>query len=342
MKTWFYADSENQTHSISEEQLQSLIAAGVIRPGTLLWSQGQTGWLPASQLLPDLFHSAATPPPPPLPASATGRPPSLPMRAHDVDYEIHGNEMQIVEIELDPNETVIAEAGGMNYMDDGIVFETKMGDGSAASGSGFMGLLKNVGKRMLTGESIFMTHFTNRAPVGKKRVAFAAPYPGKIIPLKLSDYGGEILCEKDAFLCAALGTSVGIAFQKRFGAGLFGGEGFILQRLQGDGLAFIHAGGTIIKKELKGQTLRVDTGCLVAFTTGVSYDIQRAGNLKSMVFGGEGLFLTTLSGHGTVWLQSLPFSRLADRILANAPSAGGQSTGEGSVLGGLGRMLDGD
>ena len=217
-----------------------------------------------------------------------------------------------------------------------------MGDGSAASGSGFMSLLKNVGKRMLTGESIFMTHFTNRAPSGKKRAAFAAPYPGKIIPLKLSDYGGEILCEKDAFLCAALGTSVGIAFQKRFGAGLFGGEGFILQRLQGDGLAFVHAGGTIIKKELKGQTLRVDTGCLVAFTPGVSYDIQRAGNLKSMIFGGEGLFLTTLSGHGTVWLQSLPFSRLADRILANAPSAGGKSTGEGSVLGGLGRMMDGD
>jgi uncharacterized protein (AIM24 family) len=187
-----------------------------------------------------------------------------------------------------------------------------------------------------------MTHFTNRAPSGKKRVAFAAPYPGKIIPLKLSDYGGEILCEKDAFLCAAFGTAVGIAFQKRFGAGLFGGEGFILQKLQGDGLAFIHAGGTIIKKELKGETMRVDTGCLVAFTKGVSYDIQRAGNLKSMFFGGEGLFLTTLTGHGTVWLQSLPFSRLADRILANAPSAGGKSTGEGSLLGGIGRMLDGN
>ena len=266
----------------------------------------------------------------------------MPMRAHDVDYEIHGNEMQLVEIELDPGETVIAEAGGMNYMDDGITFETKMGDGSNPNEGGIMSVLKNVGKRMLTGESLFMTHFTNRAPAGKKRVAFAAPYPGKIIPLKLSDYGGEILCEKDAFLCAAYGTAVGIAFQKRFGAGLFGGEGFILQKLQGDGLAFIHAGGTIIKKELKGETMRVDTGCLVAFTKGVSYDIQRAGNLKSMFFGGEGLFLTTLSGHGTVWLQSLPFSRLADRILANAPSAGGKSTGEGSLLGGIGRMLDGN
>ena len=264
------------------------------------------------------------------------------MRSHDVDYEIHGNEMQIVEVELDPGETVIAEAGGMNYMEDGIVFETKMGDGSAASGSGFMSLLKNVGKRVLTGESIFMTHFTNRAASGKKRVAFAAPYPGKIIPMKLSDYGGEILCEKDAFLCAAYGTAVGIAFQKRFGAGLFGGEGFILQRLSGDGMAFIHAGGTIIKRELRGETLRVDTGCLVAFTSGIHYSIERAGNLKSMVFGGEGLFLTTLTGHGTVWLQSLPFSRLADRILANAPSAGGASTGEGSLLGGIGRLLDGN
>jgi uncharacterized protein (TIGR00266 family) len=263
------------------------------------------------------------------------------MRSHDVDCEILGNEMQIVEVELDPGETVIAEAGGMNYMDDGIQFETKMGDGSAASGSGFMGLLKNIGKRVLTGESIFMTHFTNRG-AGKKRVAFAAPYPGKIMPLKLSDHGGEILCEKDAFLCAAFGTAVGIAFQKRFGAGLFGGEGFILQRLQGDGMAFIHAGGHIVKKELRGETLRVDTGCLVAFTTGIRYDIERAGNLKSMVFGGEGLFLTTLQGHGTVWLQSLPFSRLADRILQNAPSAGGARTGEGSVLGGLGNLLGGD
>jgi uncharacterized protein (AIM24 family) len=217
-----------------------------------------------------------------------------------------------------------------------------MGDGSEASGGGFMGLLKSVGKRVLTGESIFMTHFTNRAQSGKRRVAFASPYPGKIIPLKLSEFGGEILCEKDAFLCAALGTAVGIAFNKRLGAGLFGGEGFILQKLSGDGLAFIHAGGTIIKRELRGERLFVDTGCLVAFTSGVQYDIQRAGNLKSMIFGGEGLFLATLQGHGTVWLQSLPFSRLADRIIAHAPGAGGSSTGEGSVLGGIGRLLDGN
>jgi len=337
MKPWFYVDSERQRHQITEEQLQSLTDGGIIRPETLIWTEGMPQWTAAAQAQPGLFRDSA--PPPPMPA---GGPPPMPMKSHDVDYEILGNEMQIVEIELDPGETVIAEAGGMNYMDDGIVFETKMGDGSAASGGGFLGLLKNVGKRMLTGESIFMTHFTNRAPSGKKRVAFAAPYPGKIIPLKLSDYGGEILCEKDAFLCAAYGTSVGIAFQKKFGAGLFGGEGFILQRLKGDGLGFIHAGGTIVKKELRGDVMRVDTGCLVAMTSGIQYDIERAGNLKSMFFGGEGLFLTTLSGHGTVWLQSLPFSRLADRILANAPSAGGASTGEGSMLGGVGRLLGGD
>lgn len=336
MNTWFYVDSENQRHQATEEQLQSHAASGVVKPETLVWTEGMPQWQPLAQVLPGLFQRSMAMPPP-LPSG----PPPMPMCAHDVDYEIHGNEMQIVEVELDPGETVIAEAGGMNYMEDGIVFETKMGDGSAASGGGFMSLLKNVGKRMLTGESIFMTHFTNRAPSGKKRVAFAAPYPGKIIPLKLSEFGGEILCEKDAFLCAAYGTAVGIAFQKRFGVGLFGGEGFILQRLKGDGLAFIHAGGTIIKREMKGETLRVDTGCLVAFTNGIHYDIERTGNLKSMVFGGEGLFLTTLTGHGTVWLQSLPFSRLADRILANAPSAGGSATGEGSVLGGIGRLLDG-
>src|SRR4030095_3064364 len=229
----------------------------------------------------------------------------------------------------------------MCFVEEGIEFETKMGDGSAPV-SGFMGAIKAMGKRVLTGESIFMTHFTHRGRNPKSKVCFAAPYPGKIVPLNLAELGGEILCEKDAFLCAAKGTSVGIAFNKKLGAGFFGGEGFILQRLQGDGLAFVHAGGTIIRRELKGGTLRIDTGCLVAMTTGIESDIQRAGNLKSMVFGGEGLFLTTLRGHGSVWLQSLPFSRMADRIFAHAPSAGGSATGEGSVLGGLGRLLDGD
>ncbi len=262
------------------------------------------------------------------------------MNSHEVDYEIYGNDLQAVEIELDPNETVIAEAGAMNWMEEGISFQAKMGDGTEA-GSGIMGKLLSVGKRALTGESLFMTHFTNQG-VGKKRVAFAAPYPGHIIPVDLGQMGGSILCQKDAFLAAAFGTKVSIAFNRKLGAGFFGGEGFILQKLIGDGLAFIHAGGTVVKKELKGETLRIDTGCIVAFTEGIDYDIQRAGNLKSMFFGGEGLFLATLKGTGTVYLQTLPFSRLADRILQNAPSAGGKSKGEGSVLGGLGRLIDGD
>ena len=261
------------------------------------------------------------------------------MICHEVDYTIIGNDMQIVEIELDPNETVIAEAGAMNYMDSEISFEAKMGDGSEAD-EGLFGLLKGVGKRVLTGESIFLTHFTNSGS-GKKSVAFAAPYPGKIIALNLQDVNGEFICQKDAFLCAALGTKVGIAFHKKLGVGFFGGEGFILQKLNGDGMAFVHAGGTIIKKELNNDTIRVDTGCLVGFTQGINYDIQRAGNLKSMFFGGEGLFLATLNGTGTVYLQSLPFSRMADRIIAHAPSTGGSDKGEGSVLGGIGRLLDG-
>jgi uncharacterized protein (TIGR00266 family) len=239
------------------------------------------------------------------------------MQCHKVDYEIFGDDMQIVEIELDPAEVVIAEAGAMNYMEDGIGFETRMGDGAQPS-SGFMSSLLSAGKRALTGESIFMTHFTNNGQ-GKKRVAFAAPYPGKIVAIDMAAIGGTLICQKEAFLCAALGTSVDIAFTKKLGAGFFGGEGFILQRLKGDGMAFIHVGGTVIRRELQpGETLRVDTGCLAAMTGGVSYDIERAGNIKSMLLGGEGLFLATLKGPGTVYLQSLPFSRLADRIIAAA------------------------
>ena len=262
------------------------------------------------------------------------------MRCHEVDYVIHGDDMQMVEVELDPGEKVIAEAGAMNYLEPDIDFDTKMGDGSKPD-RGILGSLLDVGKRVLTRESIFMTHFTNHGGV-KRRAAFAAPYPGKIIPIDMSRQNGDILCQKDSFLCAAFGTSIGIAFSRRFGAGLFGGEGFILQRLSGDGMTFVHAGGTVIERELNGEKLRVDTGCIVAFTEGIDYDIERAGGLKSMVFGGEGLFLATLSGHGRVWLQSLPFSRLADRVLASAPRAGGKAVGEGSVLGGLGRLLDGD
>lgn len=262
------------------------------------------------------------------------------MRCHEVDYRIDGDDMQMVEVELDPNETVIAEAGAMTYMTDGINFEAKMGDGAEPE-RGFFGKLWDAGKRMVTGESLFMTHFTNIGS-GKQHVAFSGPFPGKIIPVDMDTIGGTLLCQKDAFLCAALGTKVGIAFQKKLGVGFFGGEGFILQKLEGDGMAFVHACGCIRRIDLQGQTLRLDTGCLVAFTEGVEYDIERAGNLKSMVLGGEGLFLATLRGHGSVWIQSLPFSRMADRIIAAAPRAGGSRQGEGSVLGGIGDMLDGD
>ncbi len=261
------------------------------------------------------------------------------MNSHEINYTIHGNDMQVVAVELDPQETVIAEAGSMNWMDQGISFEAKMGDGSQPD-KGLFGKLLDAGKRALTGESIFLTHFTNVGQ-GKKEVSFAAPYPGSIIPVDLSQMD-SILCQKDAFLCAALGTEVSIAFNKRLGAGFFGGEGFILQKLRGDGLAFLHAGGTVIEKELNNETILIDTGCIVAFDESLDYNIERVGNLKSMFFGGEGLFLATLRGTGKVYLQSLPFSRLADRIIQHAPSAGGSSKGEGSVLGGLGRLLDGD
>ncbi len=260
-------------------------------------------------------------------------------RCHEVDFEIKGHDMQLVEVELDPQETVIAEAGAMTYMEQDIQFEAKMGDGSNPD-SGFFGKVFNAGKRVLSGESLFMTHFSNQG-YEKRRVAFAAPYPGTILAIDLSDIGGELICQKDSFLAAALGTQVSTSFNRRLGAGFFGGEGFILQNLQGDGMAFIHAGGTLIKKELNGETLRVDTGCIAAFTSGIDYDIQKSGSLKSMLFGGEGIFLATLSGHGSVWLQSLPFSRMADRIIANAPSSGGSDKGEGSVLGSIGRMIDG-
>jgi len=253
-------------------------------------------------------------------------------QSHEVDYNIIGHEMQMVEVELDPGEAVIAEAGAMTYMEEGIGFEAKMGDGSSTD-EGLFGKLMDAGKRAISGESLFMTHFTNNGN-GKQHVAFAAPYPGRIIPIDLSSVGGELLCQKDAFLCAALGTKLDIAFTRRIGAGFFGGEGFILQRLAGDGMAFIHAGGTVIEKALHGETLRVDTGCLVAFQPSIEYDIERAGNLKSMVFGGEGLFLATLKGTGKVWLQSLPFSRMADRIGA---AAGGGDVGEDRGL--VGRLL---
>jgi len=260
---------------------------------------------------------------------------------HEVDFKIFGDDMQFVEVELDPMEAAVAEAGGMMYMEDGIEMETIFGDGSQQT-SGFLGSLMGAGKRVLVGESLFMTVFQNRG-VGKKRVAFGAPYPGKIIPIRLASIGGELLAQKDAFLCAAKGVSLGIAFTKRFGAGLFGGEGFILERLQGDGLSFIHAGGAIDERELApGEVIRVDTGCIVAFQPSVDYDIQFVGKIRTAFFGGEGLFFATLRGPGHIWLQSLPLSRLAGRITAASPQTGRGGREEGSVLGGLGRLLDGD
>lgn len=248
------------------------------------------------------------------------------MQCHKVDYEIIGNSMPMLEVELDPGETVVAEAGSMNYMEQDINFETKMGDGADPE-QGMFSKLLSVGKRMVTGESLFMTHFSNEGGQ-KRKVAFAAPYPGMVVPVDMAQIGERLYCQKDAFLCAALGTRLSVAFSRRLGAGFFGGEGFILQKLEGDGMAFIQAGGTVVKKELNNETLRIDTGCLVGFSEGIEYDIEMVKGLKSMFLGGEGLWLATLSGTGTVWVQSLPFSRLADRIIAAAPALGGKDKGE--------------
>ena len=261
--------------------------------------------------------------------------------AHEIDYKIFGEEMQFVEIELDPEEGVVAEAGTFMMMDDQIKMNTILGDGSNQD-KGILGKIFSAGKRILTGESLFMTVFTNDG-IGKKQISFASPYPGKIVPIDLTEFGGKFICQKDAFLCAAKGVSIGIEFSKKLGRGLFGGEGFIMQKLEGDGLGFIHAGGTMAKKVLQpGEVLKVDTGCIVGFTQDVSYDIEFVGGIKNTVFGGEGLFFASLKGPGTVYVQSLPFSRLAGRVLAMAPRTGNGKRGEGSVLGGIGDLLDGD
>ncbi|MCA0153342.1 TIGR00266 family protein [Winogradskyella vincentii] len=261
--------------------------------------------------------------------------------AHEIDYRIYGEEMQYVEIELDPQEAVIAESGSFMMMDDGIKMDTIFGDGSQKD-KGFLGKILGAGKRILTGESLFMTAFYNDL-TGKRNVSFASPYPGKIVPIDLTEFEGKFICQKDAFLCAAKGVSVGIEFSKKLGRGLFGGEGFIMQKLEGDGMAFVHAGGTMAEKTLQpGETLRVDTGCIVGFTQDVDYDIEFVGGIKNSIFGGEGLFFAKLQGPGKVYVQSLPFSRLANRIIASAPRAGGRDKGEGSILGGLGDILDGD
>ncbi|WP_405569954.1 TIGR00266 family protein [Winogradskyella sp. Asnod2-B02-A] len=261
--------------------------------------------------------------------------------SHEIDYRIYGEEMQYVEVELDPQEGVIAESGSFMMMDDGIKMDTIFGDGSQQD-TGFLGKILGAGKRILTGESLFMTAFYNDY-TGKRNVSFASPYPGKIVPIDLTEFGGKFICQKDAFLCAAKGVSIGIEFSKKLGRGLFGGEGFIMQKLEGDGMAFVHAGGTMAEKTLAaGETLRVDTGCIVGFSQSIDYDIEFVKGIKNSIFGGEGLFFARLQGPGKVYIQSLPFSRLAGRVLATAPRSGGKDRGEGSILGGLGDLLDGD
>jgi uncharacterized protein (TIGR00266 family) len=263
------------------------------------------------------------------------------MTAHEIDYHIYGEEMQYVEIELDPQEAVVAESGSFMMMDNGVQMQTIFGDGSNQD-KGVLGKLFSAGKRLLTGESLFMTAFLNIGQ-GKKNVSFASPYPGKIIPIDLTEFNGKFICQKDAFLCAAKGVRVGIEFSRKLGRGLFGGEGFIMQKLEGDGMAFVHAGGTLGRKVLaEGEVIKVDTGCIVGFTQSVNYDVEFVGGIKNTIFGGEGLFFATLKGPGTVYVQSLPFSRLAGRVLAAAPGAGGKNKGEGSVLGSIGNLLDGD
>jgi len=260
---------------------------------------------------------------------------------HEIEYQVFGDDMQYVEVELDPGEAAVAEAGGMMYMEDGVEMETIFGDGSQAQ-SGFLGAVMGAGKRLLTGESMFMTVFLNKSGT-KKKVAFGAPYPGKIVPIHLAELGGELVAQKDSFLAAAKGISLGIAFQRKIGVGLFGGEGFIMQKLQGNGWAFVHAGGTLMERTLApGELLRIDTGCIVALVPSVTYEIEYVGKIKSAIFGGEGLFFATLRGPGRIWLQSLPLSRLAGRIVAAVPGLTRGGKGEGSVLGGFGRLLDGD
>ena len=332
---WFMALSGRQVGPMPEQEVIANIENGTADGNTLVFTAGMTNWAPIStvpQFVPYL-KGGVTPAPPSIPG---GR-----RQAHEIDFKIFGEDMQFIEVELDPGESAVAEAGAMMYMTDGIGMETIFGDGSSKSQGGLMGALLGAGRRILTGESLFMTVFTNNG-AGKQRVAFAAPYPGRILTMDLAGLGGQLICQKDSFLCAAKGVSIGIAFQKKIGVGLFGGEGFIMQKLEGDGLCFANAGGMVHALDLgPGQTLRVDTGCLVALQPSVNYDIQFVGGVKTAFFGGEGLFFATLRGPGKVWLQSLPLSRLADRLYKAAPQTGRRKE-EGSVLGGLGNLIDGD
>ncbi|WP_140724878.1 MULTISPECIES: AIM24 family protein [Gammaproteobacteria] len=307
-----------------------------LNPGAMGWREGMGGWKPVREI-PELGAAAGPGVPPPL--TGSGR------RADEIDFRIIGNDMQFVEVELDPGESAIGEAGALMYKDSAVQMDTVFGDGSHSGQGGSGGLmdkLLSAGKRVVTGESLFTTVYTHTGS-GKAKVAFAAPYPGTVLAINLADHGGRLICQKDSFLAGARGVQLGIAFQRKILTGLFGGEGFIMQKLEGDGWVFVHAGGTVVERELAaGERIDVDTGCVVGYHATVDMDVRRVAGLKSMFFGGEGVFLATLTGPGKVWLQSLPFSRMAGRMLAAAPQGGGQDRGEGSILGGLGRILDGD
>ena len=334
MHQWFLCYNGQQVGPLDHA---AAVAQAAKNPNGHCWRQGFAEWIPIAkcdELAQSASHAMTAPPPP-----AGG----MVRHADEIDYKIFGSDMQFVEIELDPGESAIAEAGSLMYKQPVVKMETVFGDGSAASqGGGFMDKLLGAGKRIITGESLFTTVFSHSGGSGKAKVAFAAPYPGSIIPMTLTNYGGRIICQKDAFLCAARGVSIGIFFQKKIMTALFGGEGFIMQKLEGDGMIFVHAGGTIAERELAaGERLEVDTGCVVALTGSVQFDVIPVGGVKSMLFGGEGVFLAQLTGPGHVWLQSLPFSRMAGRMFAAASQRGG-SKEEGSVLGGLGGIISGD
>ena len=322
MQQYFFSYNGQQTGPFDPARA---IAQAAADPSGHVWREGFAEWMPIAEVA-ELGRGASF---------SSGAPAAPRQTADEIEYRIVGGEMQFVEIELDPGESVVAEAGGMMYKDDAVRMESIFGDGSTSGDGSFLGKLVGAGKRLLTGESLFITAFTHGGS-GKARVAFAAPYPGNIIPVPLGNLGGKLICQKDSFLCAARGVSIGIFFQKKILTALFGGEGFILQKLEGDGMVFVHAGGTIVERTLgPGEVLHADTGCVVALEPTVDFDVQQAGGIKTMLFGGEGLFLAALRGPGKVWLQSLPFSRMAGRMLAAA--RGGKE--EGSVLGGLGDLF---
>ena len=343
MAQWYFSSGSNSAR-VGPLDDNAAHAHAQQHPEDLCWREGMPAWQPVGDV-PELAPAAAAPPPlmPALPSTGSGR-----GQADEIDYRIVGGDMQFVEIELDPGESAISEAGALMYKDAAVQMDTVFGDGShAGQGGGAAGQrvfnkLLSASKRVVSGESLFTTMFTHGGS-GKAKVAFAAPYPGTVMAMKLSEHGGRLICQKDSFLAGARGVSIGIHFQRKILTGLFGGEGFIMQKLEGDGWVFVHAGGTVVERELRaGERIDVDTGCVVAFHSSIDMDVKAIGGIKSMLFGGEGVFLATLTGPGKVWLQSLPFSRMAGRMLAAAPQGGGKDRGEGSMLGGIGRLLDGD